>query len=153
MQVVTQLEQHYLLPSTFLVSVQPACIQTVLGSCIAVCLYDDHLKTAGMNHFMLPIWNDGGLASAKYGNIAIPKLIDAMLATGSRKSNLVAKVFGGANQVMETNVYEIGKRNTDIAFELLDKHNIPIIKSDCGGSKGRKKSFYTELNTVHLKYL
>lgn len=153
MEIVTDIAQHYLLPNTLFVSKSNIYIQTVLGSCVAVCLHDEVNKISGMNHYMLPIWNDGGLASAKFGNIAIPKLIDAMLKHGAYKNNLVAKVFGGANPVLETDVYAIGKRNADIAFELLQKNGIKVLKSDCGGSRGRKISLHTETNTIHLKYL
>ncbi|MBF0165687.1 MAG: chemotaxis protein CheD, partial [Magnetococcales bacterium] len=51
-------------------------ITTVLGSCIAVCLWDRMRKEGGMNHYKLPLWNGDGLPSPKYGNIAIAKLIE-----------------------------------------------------------------------------
>ncbi len=128
-------------------------ITTVLGSCVAVCLYDQKQQFGGMNHFMLPIWKDEGLATPKYGNIAIPRLVDKMLSIGAKKNNLVAKVFGGANSVMESNVYEIGKRNIQIAFELLDRHNIRVLKSDTDGKKNRRIMMNTATNKIYLKYI
>jgi len=52
---------------------------------------------------MLPLWNGEGLASPKYGNIAIEKLIERMLYLGSRKANLQAKIFGGG-EVIDVNI-------------------------------------------------
>ena len=33
---------------------EPAVITTVLGPCVAVCLYESGSGTAGMNHILLP---------------------------------------------------------------------------------------------------
>ena len=87
--------KHYLYPGDIFVNLSPHSITTVLGSCIAVCMYDYKLKIGGMNHYLLPFWNGEGLASPRYGNIAIPKLIEKLLSLGSERKNLRAKVFGG----------------------------------------------------------
>ena len=50
-------EQHFLYPSNLIVTKTPGIIKTVLGSCVAVCIWDKLQKTGGMNHFMLPYWN------------------------------------------------------------------------------------------------
>jgi len=146
-------KRHFLLPSTLFVHKVSHDITTVLGSCVAVCLYDEKLRFGGMNHFMLPIWKDEGLATPKYGNIAVPQLVDKMVSIGAEKNNLVAKVFGGANGLMEKNVYEIGKRNIQIAFELLDRYNIQVLKSDTEGEKNRRIMMNTATNKVYLKYI
>ena len=111
-------KKHFLLPSTMFANKISYDITTVLGSCVAVCLYDQKLQFGGMNHFMLPTWNDEGLATPKYGNVAIPRLIDKMLSLGAEKNDLVAKVFGGANSLMAKNIYEVGKRNVHVAYDL-----------------------------------
>ena len=76
----------FLAQSQIFSDTRPHRLSTVLGSCVAVCLWDQRLKFGGMNHYMLPMWNGAGLASPKYGNIAIPKLIEQMNAT-SRGEN------------------------------------------------------------------
>src|SRR5258708_2971389 len=98
------INKHYLLPSPIFSAREPYIVDTILGSCVAVCLYDVKLKFGGMNHYMLPLWNGEGLASPKYGNIANDKLFERMLRLGSSKQNLVAKVFGGSNQIGAINV-------------------------------------------------
>ncbi|MEM7106621.1 MAG: chemotaxis protein CheD [Bacteroidota bacterium] len=146
-------KRHFLLPSTLFASKVSYDVTTVLGSCVAVCLYDQKLQFGGINHFMLPVWKDEGLATPKYGNIAIPRLIDKMTDMGSDRKDLVAKLFGGANSLMEHNVYQVGKRNTQVALEFLDKYHIPVLKSDTGGRKGRKIMMNTASNKVFLKYV
>lgn len=76
---------YYLNPSKLFVSAQRYEVITVLGSCVAVCLYDRKLHLGGINHYMLPFWNGRDLPSLKFGNIAIDKLIEKMVEAGGRK--------------------------------------------------------------------
>src|SRR3990170_1447004 len=68
-------------------------VTTVLGSCISVCLWDPVSRTGGMNHYLLPYWNGDGLKTPKYGNIAIPMLLERLVNAGCRKGDLIAKVL------------------------------------------------------------
>ncbi|MCX6271088.1 MAG: chemotaxis protein CheD [Bacteroidetes bacterium] len=129
-------------------------ITTVLGSCVSVCLYDKVRKKGGINHFMLPYWNGQGLASPKYGNIAIEKLIQQMTAIGCNKKDLVAKVFGGANVLNENySVYNIGRRNVDLAMKMLSAHGIRVESSSVLGFRGRKIIFDTYSGEVLHQFL
>ncbi len=145
---------HFLYPSAIFASRTPYTITTILGSCVSVCLWDPVLQIGGMNHFMLPLWNGQGLASPKYGNIAIPKLIEKLYSFGSQKYNLRAKVFGGA-EVIESNSKQflIGERNAAIAFDILAEEKIQILSSSIGGNAGRKIIFFTENGEVKHKFI
>jgi chemotaxis protein CheD len=57
---------HFLYPAALFASSQPYVINTILGSCVAVCLWDPVYKVGGMAHYMLPLWNGEGLASPKW---------------------------------------------------------------------------------------
>ena len=114
-----EINNHYLFPSAIFADRSPYRITTVLGSCVAVCLYDPVKKTGGMNHYMLPLWNGQGLATPKFGNIALEKLTERMTILGSIQTNLKAKVFGGADVLNHHNpVNSIGSRNIEVAAEL-----------------------------------
>lgn len=140
---------HFLHPSTLFVSDKPVCIITILGSCVSVCLYDPILKIGGMNHYMLPYWNGEGLASPKYGNIAIKKLVEELLKKGCSYYNLVAKVFGGGNIFQINNhTINIHQRNIEVARSMLADLEIPVISSSLGGNCGRKIQFYTGTGRV-----
>lgn len=145
------LGKHYLYPSALFAEKTPYLVDTVLGSCVAVCLFDTKLCIGGINHFMLPLWNGNGLASPKYGNIATEKLIEKMLRNGSSTSDLVAKVFGGANQMNSS--MEIGARNIEIAKEVLAHHGIQIVAENVGGTVGRKLKYHTGTGQVMMKFL
>ena len=109
---MTDNNTYFLHPSNLFVSNTPYQITTVLGSCVAVCLFDPVNKIGGMNHYMLPLWNGEGLASPKYGSIAIEKLVNKMTEKGAVYKNMIAKVFGGAELFgTKINYYNIGERN------------------------------------------
>ena len=120
------------------VGIKPTEIVTVLGSCVGVCLYDKIELIGGMNHYLLPLWNGNGLESPKYGNVAIPKLIENMENIGCLRRNMEAKIFGGANIHRANSEGQlIGQKNVLIAKEILRQWNIPIKAEDTGGNYGR----------------
>lgn len=148
------IKTHYLYPAALFANNEPYIVDTILGSCVAVCLYDASKKIGGINHFMLPFWNGSGLASPKYGNIAIEKLLDKMLEYGSKKEHIVAKVFGGG-EVVETdsNHFRIGERNIEMAEKMLKELNIKVSGRSVGGKLGRKIRFNTETGVVLMKFI
>jgi chemotaxis protein CheD len=146
-----ELGKHYLYPSALFAEKKPFMVDTVLGSCVAVCLFDQKLNIGGINHYMLPFWNGNGLASPKYGNIATEKLVEKMLRNGATIQNMVAKIFGGANQ-MNTSM-RIGDQNIEIARQTLANYGIKIIAENVGGGVGRKLRYNTSTGQVMMKFL
>ncbi len=148
------IKTHYLYPAALFAESEPHLVDTILGSCVAVCIFDPVKKIGGINHYMLPFWNGTGLASPKYGNIAIQKLVEKMLAMGAQKENLQAKIFGGG-EVIETksNHFKIGERNIEIAEKTLAEMRIKITGKSIGGKQGRKIRFNTETGVVLMKLI
>jgi chemotaxis protein CheD len=146
--------EHFLFPNAIFASKIPARVQTILGSCVAVCLFDVVLRFGAINHYMLPWWNGDGIPSPKYGDIAVARLLEAMYCMGCKKENLVAKIFGGADQhqIVGKN-YAIGTRNIVTAERMLSKESIDIIARSTGGLTGRKIVFHTHTNKVLMKHL
>lgn len=131
----------------------PGAISTVLGSCVAVCLYDSKLGIGGMNHYLLPFWNGNGLQTPKFGNISIPKMIEQMVLHGSSAKTLEAKIFGGASMnIGGSEAMMIGEKNVLVAREILKEYRIPIVAEDVGGQNGRKIQFDLERGKVLMKY-
>jgi len=145
---------YYLMPGNIFAHQDEYTVTTVLGSCVSVCLWDPARRLGGINHFMLPLWNGDGLASPRYGNIAITKLIEKMLDLGADRSNLKAKVFGGGDVLKVTSTFmNIGARNVVLAQDLLRDEKIPIISADTGGQNGRKLLYNTRSGVVLVKLL
>ncbi len=149
-----EIKTHFLYPSTLFASTEPHLVNTILGSCVAVCLYDPITKVGGINHYMLPFWNGVGLASPKHGNIAIERLVIKMQNLGCKKSNLIAKVFGGG-EVINTQVSQflIGERNIQVAYQVLEEQRIKISGQSVGGKVGRKIQFNTATGAVLQKFI
>ena len=149
---MSEITAHYLYAGALFANKSPHVITTILGSCVAVCLWDPILHIGGINHYQLDLWNGCGLASPKYGNIAIQKLIEKMLRLGSEQSSLKAKVFGGAAVIgNHCNSFNIGGRNSDIALKMLHDADIPVIAKNIGGYQGRKLIFFTQTGVVMMK--
>ena len=147
-------QKIFILPGNVYASKSQYQLSTILGSCVSVCIWDKELKIGGMNHFMLPFWNGQGLASPKYGNIAIEKLIQRMKSFGSNEENMLAKVFGGGRIIQNTmNSFNIGERNIEIAYEILKEKNISVIKASTGGERGRKIIFDTFTFEIYHKFI
>lgn len=147
------LPTHYLHPSTLFASERAHWITTVLGTCVAVCLWDSHRRIGGMNHYMLPLWNGHGLPTPKFGNVAIARLIERMEQLGSRRPDVVAKLFGGKANGHEVELLNVGERNADLGEQLLAEAGITITACSLGGNYGRKIQFNTETGEVRLKRL
>jgi len=132
----------------------PTIIYTLLGSCVAVCLYDRKKRIGGMNHILLP-----GNASmdkfndcARYGINAMKFLMDKMIKLGGEKKNFASKVFGGAN-LLPSIPYErcVGKKNVFFVLNFLAKESIPVLSQDVGGNDSRKIFFHTDTGDVFLR--
>lgn len=135
------------------IGAKPTEINTILGSCVAVCLYDSMQQVGGMNHYLVPLWNENGLQSPKYGNISIPRLIDSMLNIGCNIKDIEAKVFGGANVIdVSSHDMMIGRKNILIASEILREYGIKITAKDVGGDKGRRIMMRSDTGKIFLKY-
>lgn len=146
----TEKRYEFLFPGGIYASREETEVQTLLGSCIAVCLHDKVLRVGGINHYMLPLWNGEGLESPRYGNIAIEALLNKLLAMGSSKVNIVAKVFGGASQ-FENTIINVGERNIQVAESMLERLRIPVRGASLGGALGRKILFNTYSGQVMMK--
>ena len=129
----------YLAPGRLYASTEDAQVTTILGSCVAVCLWDAAERVGGINHFLLP---RGGTASPRFGDSAVTLLIDRLLELGAGRRRLQAKVFGGAC-VLEAfrDTPSLGARNVEMAQARLAADGIPVVGSDTGGEFGRKVVF------------
>lgn len=133
----------HLHPGEVFCSPQKTNIKTLLGSCIAVCLWDKKHRIGGMNHIMLPLCREDNSPSTRYANVATFVLLDLMLKHGAERKKITARVFGGAcGMSRQTNASpSVGDRNIEVTLRVLKKLEIPVVASDIGGNQGRKIFF------------
>jgi chemotaxis protein CheD len=133
-----------LLPADYRASDQPVALVTLLGSCVAACLYDPAVGVGGMNHFMLPGGDVNDDTSARYGVNAMELLINDLLKRGARRQRLQAKVFGGGNVLSGFHARPIGTRNAEFVLAYLEAEGIPVIARDLGDNQARKVAFFVQ---------
>ena len=132
----------------------PVVIETVLGSCVAACLYDSASRIGGMNHILLPGKPDMKHFSenARYGINAMELLINRIMELGACRQRIVAKVFGGSHlfpSISEEN--GTGKKNITFVMEFLKREKIKVISKNTGGHDSRRIYFHTDTGDVFLK--
>ena len=135
-------------------SAEPTIIQTLVGSCVAVCLFDPICKIGGMNHIFLPGRADLKHydAQARFGINAMELLINRMLALGADRRRLLSKAFGGAHVLPGISLENhAGQKISDFVLDFLDNEGIPLEGCDLGGDQGRQIRFHTDTGDAFIK--
>jgi chemotaxis protein CheD len=149
-------EFTYLLPGELIVTAGALKISTVLGSCVAVCLYDREKGIAGMNHYMLPYNKSNDPNIFRYGDTSLEEMLVQMINTGARKFNLAARIYGGSSMFMDTgsiSCFNIGEQNVEVAIKFLKDKEISVKSVETGGKKGRKVVFDTSAGVISSNVL
>ena len=120
-------------------------LTTLLGSCVAACLWDPEAGIGGMNHFLLPgvetEARDTSLgASKRYGVYAMELLVNDLLRHGAQRRRLQAKLFGGACMVQ--GLTDVGELNASFAELFLRTEGIALAGGSLRGSCGRRIQFW-----------
>ena len=159
----TYFDRHFnceavkILPGEYFVTQRDLVIVTVLGSCVSVCLRDHVSGIGGMNHFMLPGNNDGGIspisASARYGVYAMELLINHLLKLGARRNCFEAKVFGGGSVLRGMTATNVGERNAEFVRDYLETEKIPVVAEDLLDIYPRKVYYFPMTGRVMVKKL
>lgn len=130
-------------------------LATLLGSCVAVCLFDPQARVGGLNHFMLPSIRRGSnddVDSLLSGAYAMESLLNALLQRGARKVRLQAKAFGGGTIInTASSAISIGLKNAEFTKEWLERENIPLLASDFLGPWSRKVLFLPTTGDVFCR--
>lgn len=133
---------------------EPAVLETVLGSCVSVCLYDKSLEAGGMNHFLVPYVMYGLKNPAYSGQESIKRLVEDFVSIGANPSYIKAKVFGGGRVIKGIGEdLDVGAENIKTAKEMLKKYGIPIVKELACPKFAIKIVFYTATGRVFVKKL
>jgi chemotaxis protein CheD len=148
--------QAYLHAGHMIVSRDPCRVTTILGSCVAVGLWDPVSGVGGVNHFLLPQSTGGDGDSPRFGNAAVRTLIREVVTAGARRRNLQAKLFGGAcvlRAFQGINGWHLGRKNVEIARQILIDEGIPVTAEDVEGQRGRKLIFQTHDGAAWVRSL
>jgi len=147
------MKQIFLLPGQWAVPHEPSEVTTILGPCVAVCLFDRSRQMGGMNHFLLAAGGASGRERSRYGDTSCEDLVQCLFASGSRPEDIEARIVGGAN-VGRLSVAEgesLGERNAEMARSVLRRHHIAVGFEDTGGAAARRLRFRTGVGILEVK--
>lgn len=142
--------EHMVLPGAFYCAVEPTILSAVLGSCVAVCLWDHGRRAGGMSHFALPRAPEGE-RSMHYGDVAIDCIREGLLRLGALTRELQARVFGGADVLASSCQPSVGAANVALALERLRHYGIPVAARRTRGKRGRLIKFHTGTGEVVVR--
>lgn len=124
-------------------------LSTLLGSCVAVCLWDSGARLGGLNHILLAGQVQGAARVNREGTAAMERLIAAIVRQGGTRERLVAKVFGGAQMI--GGLSRIGSLNVQFVVEFLAAENIQVLGQSVGGTTARQLLFWPTTGVARLK--
>jgi chemotaxis protein CheD len=147
-----------LAPGNFLFTHEAQQVSTVLGSCVAVCLFCPRTHHAALCHAMLP--RPGAALEheavqqhlGRYVSEVLPHMIHQFTHNGCTRGELVAKVFGGASITPKIEKEEMGKEiglnNVTTALGILLEAGIPMRAIITGGNRGHHIIFDTATGEI-----
>lgn len=150
-RIVIGIGEHAVSADTGIVLVTHA-----LGSCIAVCVYDQVAHVGGLLHFLLP---DSRINPARaqqqpstFADLGIPQLFQDLYRIGAVKSRCVVKLFGGADvsSLQKTGSLDIGRRNQVAAKNILWRNGVLIKAERLGGSEPRNVALHVQDGLVRI---
>jgi chemotaxis protein CheD len=156
---LTRVEVH---PGERFATKEPLVIGTLLGSCVAACLYDEEARVGGLNHFLLaapryarsmPLTHtDAG----RYGIHAMELLINDMIKLGASRKRLKAKIFGAGSVLglsAEDKFFCVSEVNARFIREYVKEEGIKLVSEDLGGEEGRIIRFHTDSFSVFRRFI
>ena len=114
-------------------------VVSALGSCVAVMIQDRTRRVGGIAHVMLPgvAAPDKAAVRHRYAADSVNELLDRLITSGSRLSDLTVCAVGGAN-VLERRDDTICSRNIASVMEIIREKRLTIAASSLGGILRRR---------------
>lgn len=138
------------------VAAHAGLFKTVVGSCIALCLWDSLNRVGGMGHIMLPQSNgDAAAPAGKYADTAVKALVALMMKQGGSVKNMQATCVGGASMFQNhmRKFESVGSKNYRMVQKELAGYGIPIVTQAVGGTSGRKVKMDCATGAVTISML
>jgi chemotaxis protein CheD len=137
-------------------------VTTVLGSCVAITMYDPKSHAAAICHAIQPVCRRAALkcnhlCADEFRSVdcALDEMLRRMDRMGAVRDEMEIKVFGGAAIIGRSRGRQreggVGGQNVDAARQMLAEYGLSISVMVVGGCEGRKIIFDTGTGAVFLK--
>lgn len=149
------MSEIFLLPGEFYFGKDYKIIKTLLGSCVAITMWHEHLKVGGMCHFKLPERRnkDSVELDGNYGDEALLLFMDGLKKFNLKPAEMTVGVFGAGNMfsdIFKEDGNSVGIQNVKLAHSLLSKRGFKISHESFGGEVSRKIAFDLESGAVKV---
>ena len=128
----------------------PASLETLLGSCVGIAVWDRVTKQGGLAHVVLPDSRGSISLPGKFADTAVVALRNHLVAKGAYPRKLTAKIAGGATMFGRRSDRDVGEKNYQAVLENLRKHGIRLVAEDIGGEQGRIIRFSLDNGAVEV---
>jgi len=151
---MTAIARKFLRPGEFYTGREPVIAETLVGSCVAVCLYNFKQCFGAMNHFLRAQPQDPADSKVgQYGITSTQHIIDAVMRIDPDPTHYRASVFGGAAVIKAANADgHIGSANVNAALQVLRSSHIRVAVQEVGGTRGRRIRFNTQAGEIECRF-
>ncbi len=115
----------------------PDVLETLLGSCVGIAVWDELAECGGLAHVVLPDSQGKVAKPGKFADTAVVELKKRLVEIGASPHRLKAKIAGGSLMFGKAMSDAVGQRNCEAAISHLRQHNITLVADHVGGEKGR----------------
>jgi chemotaxis protein CheD len=153
-RIMAGMPRKFLRPGQWYVGREPVVAETLVGSCVAVCLYNFKKGFGGMNHFLMDRSRDPAEPDiGRYGVLSTRYLIEAVLEIDPHATHFRANVIGGA-ALLKTAHDDggIGRANVEAALAVLRSAGIRVAGQEVGGTRGRRIRFNTQTGEIECRF-
>ena len=130
-------------------------LKTLLGSCVGLTLWHPEKRIGGMCHYLLPNRTRRGNEplDGRFGDEAVQTLVNALERAGTQPQDYIAHLYGGADTMPDGASFKlnVGERNIEQAWQLIDKHGFQLDGVDVGDFVPRSVSLDLRSGLVQIK--
>jgi len=152
---VNGVREVYLQPGDYFWGGADARAKTLLGSCVAICVWHPVRRIGGMSHCLLPsrsvdgTWRATGKTvqprdySGRYVDETFEIFFAQMREAGTTPREYQYKIFGGGNmfELQDKNAITVGERNIEMIEQILARENMVATAQHVGGKGHRHVIF------------
>lgn len=150
------IKEVYLQPGEFFWGNEATRIKTLLGSCVAICVWHAERKIGGMSHCLLPTrTNDKEPApSGRYVDETFEIFFKEMNRAATRREDYQVKVFGGGNMFVfkDPSGATVGEKNLLMMRSILKSQSMKITAEHVGGNGHRNVLFELSTGDCWVRY-
>jgi len=146
----------FLQPGEYWFGCENTRIRTLLGSCVAITLWNAKRKLGTMCHIMLP---HRGLNKSlqsldgRYANEAMALMLKDIKRAGCRPVDFEAKLFGGGSMLSSSSTgMLLAERNIEAARQLIKQNGLSLVAEHIGGRGHRQLRFDIATGEVWMRY-